>query len=144
MRRLWAYVPGKSPALSLVDRRPRRQAGPPHDPVAASPPGSERPSFPDLKFTPHRTIASRAGARDLRPYTFLPWACLVHPMPDVFHDNPAFRRYHASVGIGTESRAAMAELLKSEQIAGLVADQHTVLTAVHIHSAERSVPVIRM
>ena len=85
-----------------------------------------------------------AGARDLRTYTFLPWSPYMHPTLGVCHDNPAFRRYHASVVIGTDSRAAMDELLKSEQVADIVADQHTVLTAVHAYTVERSVPVVRV
>ncbi|MFJ9024796.1 tannase/feruloyl esterase family alpha/beta hydrolase [Streptomyces sp. NPDC102259] len=83
-----------------------------------------------------------AGARDLRTYTFLPWTRYVHPTPGVCHDNPAFRRYHASVVMGAESRDAMAGLLTSEQVAGIVADQHTVLTAVHAYTLERRVPVV--
>ncbi|KPI08173.1 hypothetical protein OK074_3702 [Actinobacteria bacterium OK074] len=84
-----------------------------------------------------------AGARDLRTYTFLPWSRLVHPTPGVSHDNPAFRRYQGCAVIGTGSRTAMAELLESPQVAGIVADQHTVLTAAHAYTVERSVPVIR-
>jgi hypothetical protein len=37
----------------------------------------------------------------------------------------------------------MDEMLKSPQVTGIVADQHTVLTAVHAYTVERSVPVIR-
>ena len=44
---------------------------------------------------------------------------------------------------GTESRAAVDSLLGSAQVAALVADQHTVLTALHAFSLERTVPVIR-
>ncbi|MER7922323.1 hypothetical protein ABTY96_04200 [Streptomyces sp. NPDC096057] len=84
-----------------------------------------------------------AGAHDLRTYTFLPWSPLLHPTPGVSHDNPTFRRYHGCVVIGVDSREAMDELLKSEQVAGIVAHQHTVLTAVHAYTMERSVPVIR-
>ena len=85
-----------------------------------------------------------AGAQELRTYTFLPWSRFVHPTLGVCHDNPTFRRYHASVVVGADSRAAMDDLLKSEQVAGIVADQRTVLTAVHAYSVERSVPVIRI
>ncbi|MFF5477116.1 hypothetical protein ACFY5C_07205 [Streptomyces sp. NPDC012935] len=84
-----------------------------------------------------------AGARDLRTYTFLPWSGLVHPTPGVAHDNPVFRRYHGCVVVGAQSRAAMDVLLKSPSVAGVVAEQHTVLTAVHAYAVERSVPVIR-
>ncbi|NUP15150.1 MAG: hypothetical protein HOZ81_03410 [Streptomyces sp.] len=85
-----------------------------------------------------------AGVQDLRTYTFLPWTPYVHPTLGVCHDNPTFRRYHASVVIGADSRAAMDDLLKSEQVAGIVAEQRTVLTAVHAYTVERSVPVIRV
>ncbi|MGW6909128.1 hypothetical protein [Streptomyces sp. NPDC054940] len=84
-----------------------------------------------------------AGARDLRTYTFLPWSRFTHPTPGVGHDNPVFRRYHGSVVIGADSRAALDDLLHSERVAGLVADQQTVLTAVHAYTVERTVPVIR-
>lgn len=84
-----------------------------------------------------------AGAQDLRTYTFLPWSRFVHPTLGVCHDNPTFRRYHASV-VGADNRAAMDDLLKSEQVAGIVAEQRTVLTAVHAYTVERSVPVIRV
>ncbi|NUP24757.1 MAG: hypothetical protein HOZ81_53635 [Streptomyces sp.] len=85
-----------------------------------------------------------AGARDLRTYSFLPWSRYVHHTLGVCHDNPAYRRYHASVVVGTESRAATDDLLKSAHVAGLVADQQAVLTAVHAYSVERSVPVVRV
>lgn len=86
---------------------------------------------------------SEAGARDLRTYTFLPWSRIVNPSLGVDHDNPPYRRYHASVVIGAGSREAMAEMLESEQVAGIVADRHMVLTAVHAYAVERSVPVVR-
>ncbi|WP_405724351.1 hypothetical protein OG885_00520 [Streptomyces sp. NBC_00028] len=85
-----------------------------------------------------------AGAQDLRTYTFLPWSRFVHPTPGVCHHNPAFRRYHASVVVGADSRAAMDDLIKSEQVDGIVADQRKVLAAIHAYSVERSVPVIRV
>lgn len=84
-----------------------------------------------------------AGALDLRTYTFLPWTPYVHPTLGVCHDNPTYRRYHAGVVIGANSRAAMDDLLKSAQVGGIVADQQAVLTAVHAYTVERSVPVIR-
>jgi hypothetical protein len=84
-----------------------------------------------------------AGAGDLRTYTFLPWSRLVHPALGVCHHNPPSRRYHGCVVVGADSRAAMDEMLKSEQVAGIVADQHRVLTAVHAYTVERTVPVIR-
>jgi hypothetical protein len=85
-----------------------------------------------------------AGAQDLRTYTFLPWSRFApHPTPGIAHDNPTYRRYHGAVVFGTENRTAVDDLLASAQVAALVADQHTALTAVHAFSIERSVPVIR-
>lgn len=84
------------------------------------------------------------GARDLRTYTFLPWTPLVHATPGVAHDNPPQHRYHGVVMFGAESRAAVDDLLGTTQVAALVDDQHTALTAVHAYSVERTVPVIRM
>ena len=84
------------------------------------------------------------GARDLRSYTFMPWSRFVHFTPGVSHENPTARRYHGAVVFGTENRAAVDNLLGSAQVAALVADQHTALTAVHAFTVERSVPVIRM
>jgi hypothetical protein len=86
-----------------------------------------------------------AGARDLRTYTFLPWSRFApHPTPGISHDNPTYRRYHGAVILATDDRAAVDDLLGSQQVAALVADQHTALTAVHAFSVERSVAVIRM
>jgi hypothetical protein len=84
-----------------------------------------------------------AGARDLRTYTFLPSMPLVQPSPGVAHDNPSQHRYHGAVIFGTASRAAVDDLLDSAQVAEIIAYQHTVFTAVHTFSVERSVPVIR-
>jgi hypothetical protein len=84
-----------------------------------------------------------AGARDLRTYSFLAWTRLAHTSPGVAHDNPPERRYHGAVIFGTESRAAVDSLLRSAEVVALVAEQHTVLTAAHAFSVERSVPVIR-
>ena len=83
-----------------------------------------------------------AGARDLRTYTFLPWTSLPHPTPGISHDNPSYRRYHGCVVLGADSRDAMAEILVSKQVADLVADQHTVMTAVHAFTVEHTEPVI--
>jgi hypothetical protein len=85
-----------------------------------------------------------AGAQDLRSYTFLPWSRFAHATPGVSHDNPTHRRYHGAVVLGTESRAAVKDLLGSAQVAALVSDQHTALTAVHAFSVERSVPAVRV
>jgi hypothetical protein len=84
-----------------------------------------------------------AGARDLRTYTFLPWTSLPHPPPGIAHDNPTFRRYHGCFVLGADNRAAMVEILASKQVADLVADQHTVMTAVHAFTVEHTKPVIR-
>jgi hypothetical protein len=84
------------------------------------------------------------GARDLCTYTVLPWSRFVHSTPDVSHDNPTYRRYHGAAVFGTDDRAAADELLGSAQVAALVADQPTAVTAVHAFSLERSVPVNRM
>lgn len=85
-----------------------------------------------------------AGARDLRTYTFLPWTPVFHTSPGVGHDNPPQHRYHAAILLGADSRAALDALLDSAPVAALVADLHSVLTAVHAYSVERTVPVIRM
>ncbi|MFJ6895809.1 hypothetical protein [Streptomyces hokutonensis] len=84
-----------------------------------------------------------AGARDLRTYTFLPWTSLPHPTPGISHDNPTFRRYHGCVVLGADNRSAVAEILACKQVADLVADQHTVMTAVHAFTVEHTEPVIR-
>jgi hypothetical protein len=84
-----------------------------------------------------------AGARDLRTYTFLPWTRLAHVSPGVAHDNPPEHRYQGMVMFGTENRAAVDDLLHTAEVAALVIDQHTALTAVHAYTVERTVPVIR-
>ncbi|MFD8815657.1 hypothetical protein ACFV23_30240 [Streptomyces sp. NPDC059627] len=84
-----------------------------------------------------------AGARDLRTYTFLPWTSLPHPTPGISHDNPPFRRYHGCVVLGADGRAAVDEILASKLVADLVADQHTVMTAVHAFTVAHTEPVIR-
>ncbi|SOD89856.1 strictosidine synthase [Streptomyces sp. Ag109_G2-15] len=84
----------------------------------------------------------QAGAGDLRTYAFLRWSPLAHPTPGVSHDNPPFRRYHGCVVLGTADRAAVDDILASTAVAGLVADQHTVMTAVHAFAVEHTEPVI--
>lgn len=69
-------------------------------------------------------------------------ASLAHPTPGISHDNPTFRRYYGCVVLGADSRAAMDEILTSKQVADLVADQHTVMTAVHAFTVEHTEPVI--
>ena len=85
-----------------------------------------------------------AGARDMRTYTFLPWSRFMHATPGVSHDNPTEHRYHGAVVFGTESRAAVDELLGSPQVQALVGHQHAALSAVHAFSVERTVPVVRI
>ncbi|MFE3188537.1 EthD domain-containing protein [Nocardia sp. NPDC059240] len=94
----------------------------------------------------HNRIAAAlraGGVRDLRTYTFLPYTPLIGASPGVAHDNPPQRRYHAAVLFGIDSRSAVDELIKSDPVSAVVEDQHTVLTAVHAYSVERSVPVVR-
>jgi hypothetical protein len=47
------------------------------------------------------------------------------------------------VMFGTQNRAAVDDLLHTAEVAALVIDQHTALTAVHAYTVERTVPVIR-
>lgn len=47
-----------------------------------------------------------------------------------------------SAGTSTTG-SALAEILASKQVAGLVSDQHTVMTAVHAFTVEHTEPVIR-
>ncbi|WP_157171140.1 hypothetical protein [Nocardia araoensis] len=84
-----------------------------------------------------------AGVGDLRTYAFLPWSRWLNSSPGVAHDNPVQHRHHAAVVLGTENRAAVDDLLRSRSVTALVAEQHTVCTAVHAYSVDRSVPVIR-
>ncbi|MFE6923021.1 EthD domain-containing protein [Nocardia sp. NPDC057663] len=84
-----------------------------------------------------------AGARDLRAYSFLPWIPVSHTSPGVAHNNPPHQRYHGAVIFGTDDRAAVDELLGSPSVKALVAEQHTVFTAVHAYGVERTVPAIR-
>jgi len=83
-----------------------------------------------------------AGARDLRSYTFIPWAPLAHPTPGVSHHNPPHRRYHGAVVFGATNRAAIRSVIASDAVAAVVADQHHAVTAVHAYAIERSVPGI--
>lgn len=85
-----------------------------------------------------------AGALDLRTYTFLPYTSLYSGSLGVAHDSPIEHRYHGAVLFGVENRAAVDGLLASAPVAAVVADQDTVLIAVHAYSVERTVPVIRM
>lgn len=85
-----------------------------------------------------------SGAHDLRTYTFLPWMRFLHSTIGVAHDNPVTRRYHGCVIFGADSRSALDDLLKSEQIRNIVADQHTALTAIRAFAVERTVPVTRV
>jgi hypothetical protein len=83
-----------------------------------------------------------AGAHDLRTYTFLRWSRLLHPTTGISHDNPVNRRYHGCAVLGADDRTAVNEILASQQVANLVADQHTVITAVHAFAVEHTEPVI--
>jgi hypothetical protein len=85
-----------------------------------------------------------AGARDLRTYTFLPYTPLYSGSLGVAHNSPTEHRYHGAVLLGVEDRAAVDGLLTSDPVSAVVADQYTVLIAVHAYSVERTVPVIRM
>jgi hypothetical protein len=66
------------------------------------------------------------------------------PTPGVAHNNPVYRRYQGAVIFGTDSRAAVDDLLGSPHVTELVGDQYTACTAVHAFNVERSVPVIGM
>jgi hypothetical protein len=94
----------------------------------------------------HKQVSSAlmaSGARDVRSYTFLPYAAFLGGSPGVAHDNPSEHRYHAAVLFGVDNRRALDALLKHDNLAEVIAAQHTTLTAVHAYSVERTVPVVR-
>lgn len=85
-----------------------------------------------------------AGARDVRAYTFLPWAAKAHITPGVSHDNPPHRRYHGAVVFGTGGRDEVGGLIASPDVKAAVAEQHLTCTAIHAFTVDRTVPVIRI
>ncbi|MFC7447862.1 hypothetical protein [Rhodococcus daqingensis] len=85
-----------------------------------------------------------AGARDLRTYTFLPWASAADRTPGVSHINPPHERYHAAVILGTGTRAEVEDVIASPEVAAAVKHQHVTCTGVHAYAVDRTVPVIRM
>lgn len=105
--------------------------------------GIRRSTFQQFVYKRLAPALLTAGAQDLRAYTFLPWSRLVNTTVGVAHDNPINRRYHALVTFGLDNRADVDTLLAAPQLANVIADQHTVLTAAHAFGIERSVPVVR-
>jgi len=105
--------------------------------------GVTRTAFRQFLYDRIAPALLAAGARDLRAYAFLPWSRLAHFTPGVAHDNPIEQRYNGLVSFGLDDRAAVDALLTTPEIAGVIAEQHTALTAVHAFTIERSVPVIR-
>jgi hypothetical protein len=85
-----------------------------------------------------------AGARDLRAYTFTPFTKLTHSTPGVCHDNPAYRRYHAALVIGANSRDHINDLLASAEASAVIAEQAHVITAAHAYTIERTVAVVQL
>jgi hypothetical protein len=83
------------------------------------------------------------GARDVRTYSFLPWAPVAHSTFGVSHDNPPHRCYHGAVVFGTGSRDEVKDVITSSEVATAVNDQHLFCTAVHAFGVDRTVPVIR-
>jgi len=85
-----------------------------------------------------------AGARDLRTYTYIPYVAATYSTPGVSHHNPPHRRYHASVVLGTDTRADVEALIASPEVTAVVEDQHLFCTGVHAFTVERRVPGIRI
>ena len=81
--------------------------------------------------------------RDLRAYTFTPFTKLTHSTPGVCHDNPAYRRYHAALVIGANSRDHINDLLASAEASAVIAGQAHAIIAAHAYTIERTVAVVR-
>jgi hypothetical protein len=60
--------------------------------------------------------------------------------PGVSHHNPPHRRYHASVVLGTDTRADVDALIASPEVAAVVADQHLSWAGIHAFTVIRRFP----
>ncbi|MGW0035192.1 hypothetical protein [Gordonia sp. NPDC003376] len=86
----------------------------------------------------------RAGARDLRTYGFLRWSPYLHPTPGVSHRHPSYRAYNGAVVFGADDRDHLQEIIHSDELAPVVAEQSSYVTGVHAFGVEQTVPGIRI
>jgi hypothetical protein len=83
-----------------------------------------------------------AGALDVRAFTFLPITGITHRTPGLAHVYPPSHRHNGAVIFGLPQRDDVPGLLAAPPVAEVIAEQASVLTAVHAYSVDRTEDVI--
>jgi len=84
----------------------------------------------------------RAGALDVRAYTFLPITGIAHRTPGLAHSYPPSHRHNGAIVFGLADRDDLGALLATPDIKSVIEQQAESLTAVHAYSVERTISVI--
>lgn len=88
-------------------------------------------------------LAGIGNLMELRTQTFLPWSKALWNSPNVAHDNPPDRRFHASVMLGFADVAAQAALFEALRLGNLSSDLSRVASAAHAYQVSEALTFVR-
>jgi hypothetical protein len=81
-------------------------------------------------------LAATGALHELRTQVFMPWNRALWNTPNVAHDNPVGRRFHASMILGFADAAARDAFFNSPEVKKLSADLAPQVSAIHAYDAE--------
>jgi hypothetical protein len=88
-------------------------------------------------------LARTGQLRELRTQTFLPWNEKLWDTPNVAHDNPVDRRFHASLILGFADEAAQAAFLNNPLLRDLSRGLARVASAAHAYQVSEALTFVR-
>jgi hypothetical protein len=87
---------------------------------------------------------TRTGVlRELRTQIFLPWYEKLWDTPDVAHDNPADRRFHASLSLGFTNAQERADFFHSPEIESLSNTLAPLTSAIHAYDVSAALTYVK-
>jgi hypothetical protein len=80
---------------------------------------------------------------ELRTQVFMPWSRRLWDTPDVAHDNPVDRRFHASLIVGFVDASARAAFFESDEITTASEPLSTFASAIHAYEMTDALTYVR-
>ena len=88
-------------------------------------------------------LVNTRALRELRTQVFMPWIQRLWDTPNVAHDNPTDRRFHASLSLGFSDTNALREFFDSGEIAMVSGRLAEFVTAVHAYEVTEALTYVK-
>ncbi|SDD77395.1 strictosidine synthase [Glycomyces harbinensis] len=87
-------------------------------------------------------LAATGELKELRTQVFMPWRRGQWNTPNVAHDNPADRQFHASISLGFTDADARSAFFAGAAVASLSSRLPAFATAVHVYEVEAALTYV--